>query len=394
LFFEKRYYMPIKDYYKILGVDSKADENEIKKSFRTLAKKYHPDANPGSKEAEEKFKEISEAYDVLSDKEKRTKYEQLKEAQAGGFDFSKYGGGANQAAGGADFSDIFGNVFSGRGGAKRGAGGFEDIFDMFFNQGPRRGYSREEFSSEDKGPKGQDVTVRIEIPFSLAMEGGETIVKVPRAVDCARCRGTGAEPGARVEQCPSCGGEGTMHFAQGGFMVNKTCPRCGGKGSIINEFCHECGGSGETQEIRKIRIHIPEGAAEGDKIKIKNEGNMRSWNKERGDLYVIFKVDSSETFERRGDDIYYTLKTNPAVAVLGGTAQIKIPDGTIDMKIPAGIQPGTNLKVSGRGARNIKTGRKGSLFVKVDVEIPAVSGSEEKELLEKWAKIRKWNLDK
>jgi molecular chaperone DnaJ len=387
--------MPIKDYYKLLGVDKNAGEAEIKKSFRTLAKKYHPDANPGSKEAEEKFKEISEAYDVLSDKDKRAKYEQLKDAQARGFDFSNFKGGSNpqgySSQGNGDFSDIFGDIFSGRGG-KQSGGGFEDIFDMFFNQGPRRGYSQESVSQEGRGPKGQDITVRIEIPFSLAMAGGETIVKVPRAVDCVRCRGTGAEPGARVEQCPACGGEGTMHFAQGGFMVNKTCPRCAGKGSIINEFCHDCGGSGEAQEIRKIRIHIPEGAADGDKIRIKNEGNMRSWNRERGDLYVIFRVDGSDTFERKGDDIYYTLKVNPATAVLGGSAKVIAPDGAIELKIPAGIQPGTSLKVSGHGARNIRTGKKGSLFVKVDVEIPDASSQEEKELLKKWAKMKNWNI--
>jgi len=390
------FHMPIKDFYKILGVDRNASPEEIKKAFRTLAKKYHPDANPGSKEAEEKFKEISEAYDVLTDKDKKAKYEQLKDAQARGFDFSNFSGGqpsGYSSQGGGDFSEVFGDIFSGRGGAGRQAGGgFEDIFDMFFNQGPRRGYSQEGATQEGRGPKGQDITVRIEIPFSLAMEGGETIVKVPRAVDCARCRGTGAEPGARVEQCPACGGEGTMHFAQGGFMVNKTCPRCAGKGSIINEFCHECGGSGETQEIRKIRIHIPEGAADGDKIRIRNEGNMRSWNRERGDLYVIFKVDRSETFERRGDDIYYSLKINPAVAVLGGSAQVKVPDGTIDLKIPAGLQPGTSLKVAGHGARNIRTGKKGSLFVKVDVEIPNSTDPEEKELLKKWAKLKNWDL--
>ena len=385
--------MPIKDYFKVLNVPEGSDEATIKKSFRNLAKQYHPDANPGNKAAEEKFKEISEAYEVLTNKEKREKYEQLKDAQSRGFDFSQYqnrgrsGGGAQQ---GQDFSDIFGDIFSGRGGSK--AGGFEDLFDMFFDQGPRRGFSQTEYTQEGRGPKGQDINIRIEIPFALAMEGGETIIKVPRAVDCGRCRGTGAEPGAQVTQCEACHGAGQMQFSQGGFVVNKTCPRCGGKGSTITDYCHECKGSGETQEIKKIRIHIPEGVKEGEKIRIKNEGNMRSWNKERGDLYVIFRVEKSDTFERKGDDIYFSMKVNMAQAVLGGHLEVPTTEGNVEIKIPSGIQSGTTIKMTGYGAKNIKTGKKGNFYVKVEVETPKAESNEEKELIKKFAKLKKWEL--
>lgn len=384
--------MPIKDYFKVLGVPEGSDEAAIKKSFRNLAKQYHPDANPGNKAAEEKFKEISEAYEVLTNKEKREKYEQLKDAQSRGFDFSQYQnrGQSGRASQGQDFSEMFGDIFSGRGGSK--AGGFEDLFDMFFDQGPRRGFSQAEYTQEGRGAKGQDINIRIEIPFALAMEGGETIIKVPRAVDCSRCRGTGAEPGAQVTPCEACHGAGQMQFSQGGFVVNKTCPRCGGKGSTITDFCHECKGSGETQEIKKIRIHIPEGVKEGEKIRIKNEGNMRSWNKERGDLYVIFRVEKSDTFERKGDDIYFSVRVNMAQAILGGNLEVPTPDGNIEIKLPAAIQSGTSIKMTGHGAKNIKTGKKGNFYVKVEVETPKAESNEEKELIKKFAKIKKWDL--
>jgi len=224
------------------------------------------------------------------------------------------------------------------------------------------------------------------------MEGGETIIKVPRAVDCARCRGNGAEPGAKVSKCEACHGAGAMQFSQGGFVVNKTCPRCGGKGTTITDYCHDCSGSGESQEIRKIRIHIPAGVKEADKIKIKNEGNMRSWNKERGDLYVIFKVEKSDTFERKGDDVYFSMKINLGQAILGGHIEVPTPGGNIEIKVPAGIQSGTSIKMSGHGAKNIKTGKKGNFYVKIEVEIPKAESDEEKSLINKFAKMKNWHL--
>jgi molecular chaperone DnaJ len=387
--------MPIKDYYKILGVPEGAGEEEIKKAFRTLAKQYHPDANPGNKQAEEKFKEINEANEVLSDKDKRAKYEQLKSAAAGGFDFSSFGrqpGGGPRGysgSGPADFSDMFGGLFSGSG--SRSGGGFEDIFDMFFSNSRDRGF-RTSYDEDEYSEKGSDVNVRIEIPFQLALEGGETIIKVPRSKDCNRCNATGVEPGAQIKVCPMCGGRGVMEFSQGGFVINKPCPRCGGKGKEPSQRCKQCGGAGTVSETKQVRIKIPPGVNEGDKIKIKGQGNMSSSNRERGDLYVLFKVKESGMYERRGDDLYYKAKINIAQAVLGTKITVPIIDGAMAVKIPEGTQNGARLKIPGKGAKNIKTGRQGNFYVEIEVEIPKAATAEEKELMEKMAKAKKWEL--
>ncbi|MCE5301045.1 MAG: J domain-containing protein [Spirochaetia bacterium] len=265
---------------------------------------------------------------------------------------------------------------------------------MFFTGGPKRSYGgfESEGAGQAHGDRGDDVNVRIEIPFALAMSGGETIIKVPRAVDCTRCRGTGAEPGSKVDTCPACGGQGTMQFSQGGFMVNRTCPRCSGKGRIVMQMCKLCGGSGEAQETRKIRIKIPEGVTDGDRLKVKGEGNMRSWNRERGDLYVSFKVTESNIFVRKGDDIFYSVTINPAQAMLGAHLKVPSPDGDVDIKVPAGTHSGTKLRISGHGAKNIKTGKKGDYYVTVEIDMPIISGGEEEEILRKLAEKKGWKI--
>jgi molecular chaperone DnaJ len=385
--------MPIKDYYKILGLEEGAGEAEVKKAFRSLAKKYHPDANPGNKQAEERFKEISEAHEVLSDKDKRAKYDQLKSASARGFDFSNMGGRPGGArgysgSGSFDFSDIFSGASQG---GRRQGGGFEDIFDMFFSGRQDRGF-KTEYDDSDYSERGSDVTVRIEIPFSLAMEGGETIIKVPRKKDCDRCNASGVEPGAGIIPCPMCGGRGAVEFSQGGFVINKPCPRCGGKGQEPAVRCKQCGGTGVMAETKQVRIKIPAGVAEGDKIKIRSQGNMNSSNRERGDLYVIFRVQESGVYARKGDDLYYTARINPAQAALGAKINVPTPEGPLAVRIPEGTQPGTRLKAAGKGAKNIKTGRKGNFYVEIEVDIPGTATDEERELWEKLAKLKKWDL--
>ncbi len=379
--------MPVKDYYKILGVRENASDEEIKKAFRNLAKQYHPDANPGNKQAEEKFKEINEAYEVLSNKQKRAQYEQLRNAQARGFDFSQAGRGADFSSFGFDFTNIFSDLFSGR--KNKTGGGFEDIFDMFFSK-KDRGFSTS-YDEDSYGDKGTDVTVRIEIPFALALEGGETIIKVPRTVDCARCNATGVEPGSSIIVCPMCGGTGTLQYSQGGFVISKVCPRCSGKGKQPKQYCRQCNGAGTVEEIKQIRIKIPAGVKDGDKIKIKEQGNMNSSNKRRGDLYIIFAVKESPEYRREGDDIYFKQKVNLAQAILGSKINVQTPEGVVAVKIPEGSKSGTILKVKGFGARNIKTGRKGDFFVELDVEIPKAATKEEKELIEKLAKLKNMN---
>lgn len=381
--------MPVKDYYKILGVRENASDEEIKKAFRNLAKQYHPDANPGNKQAEEKFKEINEAYEVLSNKQKRAQYEQLRNAQARGFDFSNMGAGNTDFSsfGGFDFTNIFSDLFSGR--KSKTGSGFEDIFDMFFSKRDR-GFSTY-YDEDSYGEKGTDITVRIEIPFALALEGGETIIKVPRTIDCSRCNATGVEPGSSIVVCPMCGGRGTLQYSQGGFVISKVCPRCSGKGKMPKQYCRQCNGTGVVEEIKQIKIKIPAGVKDGDKIKIKEQGNMNSSNKKRGDLYVLFAVKESPEYKRQGDDIYFKQKINLAQAIFGSKINVATPDGVVAVKVPEGAKSGTVLRVKGFGARNIKTGRKGDFFVELDVEIPKAGTKEEKELIEKLAKLKNMN---
>lgn len=372
--------MKLKDYYSILGVNKGTPESEIKNKFRQLAKKYHPDANPGNKEAEEKFKEISEAYEILTNKEKREKYEQLRDAQERGFDFSQYASGAGSGGAGSephDFSSVFENIF----GKSSRQGGFEDILDMFFQGTGRNTHSQR--AARHTSAKGDDLTARMEIPFDLALKGGETILKVPRVKDCTSCRGTGAEPGAGLAQCRVCGGHGTMAFEQGGFVINKPCPQCEGKGAVPVSKCKTCSGTGEVKETRQIRIKIPEGVKDGDKIKIKNEGNMHSWNKLRGDLYVVFKVKESGQYTREGDDLYYSLVTDVFSAMTGAKAPVPLPEGgEINITIPKGTQSGAVFKIPGKGAKNISTETRGNLLVRVFVKIPAADTSEQEKAVE------------
>jgi len=381
--------VPVKDYYNILGVSKGASENEIKSAYRKLAKKYHPDLNPGNKQAEEKFKEINEAYEVLTDKDKKWKYEQLRDAEAKGYDFSNFrpgagGGGAGWQGfspggrGGAQFdmSDILGDLFSGRGqrqGQTQDFGGFGDIFDMFFGSGAQGARSRYSgFENEDVEEDDQvsgDVTVRMKIPLELSLKGGEAIVNVPRMETCGECEGSGVEAGAKVSVCQTCGGRGTIQFSQGGFIINKTCPRCGGKGTLTTKPCKKCGGSGTIEEIKKIKIKIPEGIKDGTKIKIKNQGHNRPHQDLRGDLYVIFKVEESGKYKRQGDDIYCTVKIKQEMAGDGGKIKVTTPhlDEKLLVKIPAGIKPGTLLKIKGKGAKNIKSNKYGDFYVKIDI---------------------------
>lgn len=360
--------MPLKDYYKTLGVSEKASDADIKSAFRKLAKEYHPDRNPGNRDAEAKFKEINEAHEHLSNKEKRARYDQMKDAAARGYDFSGMGGGARPGQGGytqyngnVDMSDIF-EMFSG----KKGAGGFQggfggglgDIFDMFMNQG--RGAQQEE--APQISP---DVTVRIVIPFNLALNGGETIIKVPRQGACAHCSGTGSESGSGSQVCPMCSGRGMIQFAQGNYILSKTCPRCGGRGRIAGAECRQCNGTSVNEETAKIRVKIPEGTENGLKIKIKGQGN--EINGKKGNLFVIFNVKNDSIYRRTGDDIYLDFKIKDTIAKKGGNAQVDLPQGgKIVLKIPAGSEKGKEFRIKGKGAKNVHTGRNGDFYIKIN----------------------------
>ncbi len=278
--------MPIKDYYKILGVNENATEDEIKKAFRKLAKQYHPDMNPGDKSAEAKFKEINEAHEVLSNKEKRAKYDQMRKYSSSGFDFSSFGRGQGSPyESNFDFSDLFSDIFSGR---KRTGftSDISSIFDMFFDFG--RGKSKTGFYEDEGTKKNLDITTRIKLKSEIAKKGGEIIIKFPREEKCERCSGSGFEKTSDSQICPMCGGGGMLQFSQAGFIISKTCPRCGGRGKTTIA-CRNCGGSGLGTKTAKIKVKIPPGIKNNTKLRIKNQGNSDNSGR-RGDLYVIVNI--------------------------------------------------------------------------------------------------------
>lgn len=285
--------MPVKDYYKILGVSENATEEEIKKAYRKLAKQYHPDMNPGDKTAEAKFKEINEANEVLSNKEKRARYDQMRKYSESGFDFSSFGRGAGAGTGyqgkyqgiNFDFSDIFSDLFSGK---QRGfSSDISDIFDMFFDFGRERKKQRY-YEDNEEYQKNLDITTRVNLKSDIAKKGGNIILKFPREEVCSRCNGSGVETTSAQSTCSMCGGRGMVQFSQGGFIISKTCPRCGGRG-VYGIPCKKCNGKGEETNEIKLKINIPKGIKSGTKLRIKNQGKMDE-NGRRGDLYVIVNL--------------------------------------------------------------------------------------------------------
>ncbi|MCX7918103.1 MAG: molecular chaperone DnaJ [bacterium] len=371
--------MAAKDYYAILGVDKNATEAQIKSAFRRLAKKYHPDANPNNKSAEEKFKEINEAYEVLSDKQKRAQYDQLREAQSRGFsgfgfgygpEYAGYTAGAGQSGANFSFSfDDFGRF-----------GGLGDIFSQIFDRGEFSRY--QQYAPQ----KGQDIETELEIPFLQAISGGTTVIQIPRSDTCSTCSGTGLQPSSRTQNCPHCHGRGTVQFAHGGFAVSRPCPYCNGRGKIGGNVCYDCQGRGESTRTRKLRITIPPGVDNGTRIRIRGEGGPGISGGPRGDLYVTFRVQGHDTFERKGNDIYTTVKISLAQALLGGEIEVPTVDGRVKMKIPAGTQPGTLMRLKGKGVSGLKGSKRGDQFVKINVEIPRHLTPKQRKLIEEFSK--------
>jgi len=362
--------MAKRDYYEVLGVKENTSAADIKKAYRALAKKYHPDKNPNDEVAEERFKEIQEAYDVLGDPEKRAEYDQLKEAERRGFS-------------GFDFGDL-GDVFSrgGRGDRRTGFdfGGLGDLFSRFFDRGERVRSSR-------YGPtRGADITAELDVPFEKAISGWETVVTVQREEDCPTCRGTGAHPGTSTQTCPECGGSGTIQSVQGGFALSRPCPRCYGRGTIISVPCRTCGGRGQVQQTRRISVKIPPGVDDGMKIRVPGQGEIGVAGGPRGDLYIIPRIIGHRFFKREGDDIYCDVTIDFIQAILGVTLMVSTIDGKVRLKVPPGTQPGALLRMKGRGIeRRDGTGR-GDQFVKVNVSLPKYITPKQRELLEQLRK--------
>jgi molecular chaperone DnaJ len=368
-----------KDFYRILGVAENATADEIKKAYRKLAKQYHPDANPNDPTASERFKEVSEAYSVLADEQKRKQYDQMR--KFGGFGFpggAPFGRGAPRRGGaGPGGAETGGPTFEDLGGLG-GLGGLGDLFGSIFDLGGRRRRSQ--------GPqRGQNVEYAVEIPFEVAARGGKLPVSVPITEECATCNGSGASPGTTPTTCPECKGSGTITFGQGGFAVSRPCPACYGRGSIPTIPCPTCRGEGQVRRQRQIQITVPAGVDEGSKIRLAGQGERGPGGGPPGDLIINVRVKPDRFFTREGMDVHCTVPINIAQAMLGSKLRVRTLDGKrVVLNIPSGTQSGTRFRIRGQGIE--KSGRRGDQYVRVQVKVPDRLGEREEQLVRQFAR--------
>ena len=354
------------DFYKLLGVEKTATADEIKKAYRKQAMKYHPDRNPGNKEAEEMFKKVSNAYEVLSDPQKRATYDQYGAAafENGGM------GGMGGNAGFRDASDVFREFFGGMG----GGGG---IFESFFGGGGR--------AAEEEDRRGNDLRFDLEITLEEAASGVEKTIKYKRHSRCPSCNGTGAEPGTSRKTCPTCKGRGHVVRRSGFFQMQQPCPTCHGSGSVVEKPCKNCGGSGVVLETRTLTKRIPAGVATGTRLRSSGDGEAGEFGGEYGDLYLVIHVREHELFEREGDNLFCTIPIKFTLAALGGTLEVPTLTGRAELKIPAGTQNGTTFRLRGMGMPNLRNGSKGDEYVRIEIDVPKNLSSEQKEKLQAFA---------
>jgi molecular chaperone DnaJ len=370
-----------KDFYATLGVSSSASQDEIKKAYRKLAKKFHPDANANDAKAGERFKEISEANNVLSDPQKRKQYDEMR--RLGAFDGGGFGGGFG---GGARSSRGAGA----RGGTQNqninfeefdigGLGGLGDLFSSMFGGGEARQ------SARPRGPeKGQTVEATLDIPFRTAARGGKVPIELEVSEECPTCRGSGAAPGAQLTTCPECNGRGVVSFGQGGFAVNRPCPVCLGKGQVPTVPCPTCHGSGEVRVRRKVLVNVPPGVDTGSKIRLKGQGGKGNANGPPGDLVITFNVLPDKFYKRDGLDVIATVPLNIAQATLGTKISVRTLDGKkVAIKIPPGTPSGKRFRVRGQGIQ--KGDKKGDLIVEVSIQVPEKLSEEQERMMKEFA---------
>lgn len=355
--------MAKKDYYEVLGIEKGASEDEIKKAFRKLAIKYHPDKNRGNKEAEEKFKEINEAYQVLSDPEKRSNYDRF-----GTADFNGAGGGFGDFQGGfGDFSDL------------------GDIFGSFFGGGFGGGSRRNPNAPE----RGNDLEYAITLTFEEAVFGVKKEINLTRSESCETCHGTGAKHGTSAKKCDKCGGSGRIRVQRntplGSFVTETSCDKCGGKGTIITDPCPDCHGSGHVRKRRKISVNIPAGVDTGNVIPLRGQGEHGKNGGPAGDLYINIKVIPSKQFKRQGFDIYIDTHISFPKAALGTEITVPTIDGDVKYTVPAGTQSATVFRLKGKGIPRVNSSGRGDQYVKVIVDVPKTLNEKQKEALKLFA---------
>jgi molecular chaperone DnaJ len=369
-----------RDYYAVLGVPASATQDEIKKQYRKLAAKHHPDKNASDPKAAERFKEISEAYQTLGDADKRKQYDQMRQLGAfGGFGGSgprRSGqgptGGYNTGPGGASFRfEDLGDV---------GIGGLGDLFSSMFGNGPNK-----TGGARARGPeRGQDVEAQLTIPFRVAALGGKVPIELEVNEECATCHGNGAAPGAKIQTCPECQGRGTISFGQGGFAVQRPCPMCLGKGTIPSERCPTCGGSGEVRVQKKMMISVAAGVDNGTKIRLKGQGGRGLRNGPAGDLLITFQIEPDRFFKREGLDLIAPVSINIAQATLGSKISVTMLDGKkAAIKIPPGTPSGKRFRVRNQGIK--KDDRTGDLIVQVEVSVPDKLTEEQEKAMKEFA---------
>jgi molecular chaperone DnaJ len=346
--------------YDVLGVSKGASADEIKKAYRKLARQYHPDRNPGDASAEERFKEVQGAYDVLSDPDKRKQYDAFGSANGrpggGGFTRGNYNFAGDFNVGDlGDFGDFLGGMFGGaRGGARR----------------------------QSRAQRGNDVEVEVNLSFEDSLKGIETKIPVTLETACSECNGSGAKPGTAPKICPECSGRGVVAESQGFFALSQPCPRCRGNGTVIEDPCPRCKGSGRERRTKRYTVKIPAGVKDGTRIRLKGKGEAGFNGGEAGDLFVVTRVQPSPLYERRGDDLIVEVPVTFAEAALGATVEVPTPDGPVSLKVKPGTQDGTLLRVKGKGAPKLKSSGRGDVLARVRVTVPKKVNKRERELLQ------------
>ena len=346
--------MDKQDYYELLDVPRDASDRDIKKAYRRLAMKYHPDRNPDDKDAELKFKEINEAYEVLSDAQKKAAYDQFGHAGVNGQ--GGMGGGGFEGGFGDIFGDVFGDIFGGGGGSRR----------------------------RSSVRRGADLRYNLDLSLEEAVRGCEKTLKVPTYVSCETCDGSGAKPGTSAKTCGTCGGAGQVRMQQGFFAVQQTCPSCRGEGKVISDPCGTCHGQGRTQKTKTLQVKIPAGVDTGDRIRLGGEGEAGAHGGPAGDLYVQVSVKDHPIFERDGAHLYCEVPISIVDAALGGELDVPTLDGRVKLKIPAETQTGKMFRLRGKGIKPVRGGSLGDLMVKVVVETPVSLTARQKELLQEF----------